>query len=228
MSQKDAWEAEYQKPKLLKIGQKPRVDLLNYLKFLKKKEGLTLENLTILDLGSGNGKNANYLASLGNQVFGLEISPTAMALAQKEAKGKGLKANYQLADIGREFPFVEGTFDLVLDIMTSNSLTEAERENYLTEVSRVLKPGGYFFLRALCLEGDKNAKNLLKLSPGPEYHTYINQIMNLTERVFTEKDLRNTYGRYFNFQKLIKKTNYAEFQGQLYKRNYWLAYLRKL
>lgn len=107
--------------------------------------------------------------------------------------------------------------------MSSNSLNEAEREIYLQEVSRVLKPGGHFFVRGLCKDGDKNAKNLIKLSPGKEHDTYINQDMNLVERVFSKEDFIETYSKYFEIQQLIKKTNYAEFKGQSYKRNYWLG-----
>ena len=99
--------------------------------------------------------------------------------------------------------------------------------NYLNEVRRVLKIGGHFFVRALCKDGDKNAKNLLRQSPGTEYDTYINKDMDLIERVFSRQDFVNLYSKYFEIQKLIKKTNYAQFKGQSYKRNYWLAYMKK-
>ncbi|MEX0918342.1 MAG: hypothetical protein WDZ85_00005, partial [Candidatus Paceibacterota bacterium] len=80
----------------------------------------------------------------------------------------------------------------------------------------------------LCKDGDKNAKNLIKLSPGNEYDTYHNKDMNLIERVFSHDDFANLYSKYFEIQKLIKKTNYAQFKGQSYKRNYWLAYMKKI
>jgi len=228
MPQKNAWEQEYRNPQLLKIGEEPRSDLKRYLKFLRKMEGCQLENMTVLDLGSGNGKNANYLAGLGNEVIGLEISPTAVKMANSQAKEMKVKVDYRLADIGKEYPFNDESFDLIIDIMSSNSLDEKERETYLAEVSRVLKKGGHFFVRALCKDGDKNVKNLLQLSHGVEYDTYLNKDMNLVERVFSEFDFKVIYSKYFNIQELIKKTNYAQFKGQSYKRNYWLAYLKKI
>lgn len=51
--------------------------------------------------------------------------------------------------------------------------------------------------------------------------------MNLTERVFSREDFIALYSPYFEIQQLIKKTNYAQFKGQSYKRNYWLAYMKK-
>ena len=227
MPQKDTWEKEYNKPQLLKIGHEPRADLKDYLKFFKKSEGVALENLKILDLGSGNGKNANYLADLGNEVVGIEISPKAISMAKEQALKLGVKVEYLEADMGEKYPFEDNSFDLVIDVMASNSLDEKGREVYLNEVKRVLKTGGHFFVRGLCKDGDKNAKNLLKISPGREYDTYINKGMGLVERVFSEQDFKDLYSKYFEIKKLIKKTNYAEFNGQPYKRNYWLAYMEK-
>lgn len=227
MAQKDSWEREYRNPQLVQTGEEPRMDLKQYIKFLRKVEGVYFENLTILDLGSGNGKHANYLASLGNTVTGFEISTTAITIARNRAKEVGVSVDYQLRNIGEQYPCDDEYFDLVIDVMSSNSLNERERAIYLKEVHRVLKTGGHFFVRALCKDGDKNAKNLLKLNPGPEYDTYINQDMNLVERVFSREDFIAMYSKYFEIQKLIKKTNYVQFKGQSYKRNYWLAYMKK-
>ncbi|HED36798.1 MAG TPA: class I SAM-dependent methyltransferase [Ignavibacteria bacterium] len=228
MPQKDIWEREYRNPQLLKTGEEPRNDLKRYIKFIRKVEGIHLENLTILDLGSGTGKHANYLAEMGNNLVGLEISLTAIELARSRAKEMGVVVDYRMANIGAPYPFSDKYFDLVIDIMSSNSLNEKERAIYLTEVCRVLKTGSHFFVRALCKDGDKNAKNLLRLNPGPEYDTYINKDMDLTERIFSHDDFVATYSKYFIIQKLIKKTNYAQFKGQSYKRNYWLAYMKKV
>ncbi|MCX6790648.1 MAG: class I SAM-dependent methyltransferase [Candidatus Gribaldobacteria bacterium] len=227
MAQDVAWENEYKNPQLLTKGDKPQNDVLRFFKFLKKEAGLTLENLKVLDLGCGTGRNANYLAGLGNQVVGLEMSPTALELAKARAVEAGVTVDYQLGDIGSVYPFSDAFFDLVLDITSSNSLNEKERTVYLSEVSRVLKLGGYFLVRALCKEGDKNAKALLEKSPSGEKDTYFNPDMGLKERVFTREDLINFYSQKFKILKLLKKTSYTKFKNQSYKRNFWLVYLQK-
>lgn len=228
MPQKNAWEQEYNDPQLIKISQEPRKDLRRYIKFLKKSENVYFDKLKILDLGSGTGKNSVYLAQLGdNHVVGLDISSTAVDIANEQMKDLNLDIDYKVADIGDKYPFDNNYFDLIIDIMSSNSLNEKERDIYLKEVHRVLKMGGYFFVRALCKDGDNNAKKLLKHHPASEYDTYINEDMNLVERVFSQEDFTKMYSKYFEIQKLIKKTNYAQFKGQSYKRNYWLAYMKK-
>lgn len=228
MPQKSTWEKEYKNPQLVKLSEEPRNDLRRYIKFLKKAEGIRDVGLSVLDLGSGNGKNGNYLAELGYIVSGLEISQTAVLMANTRAREKGLTADYRVADMGSVYPFPDEHFDLIIDVMSSNSLNEQEREKYLRESHRVLKKGGHFFVRALCKDGDDNAKKLLKLSPGSERDTYRIKEMNLIERVFSEEDFRKTYSAHFEIQELTKKTNYAQFKGQPYKRNYWLAYLKKV
>ena len=84
-NQSKAWEREYRNPKLVTKNEGPQKDTLNFIKFLKKEEKFILEDKTILDLGSGTGRNSNYLAELGNNVIGIEISKTALTLAKDRA-----------------------------------------------------------------------------------------------------------------------------------------------
>ncbi len=226
MAQASVWEKEYQQPQLLTKKAEPQTDLKNFLKFLKKYHSVVLENSKVIDLGSGTGRNANYLAKLGCSVEGIELSPTAVRLAQTRATELGLEVNYHLASFGESLSYKDNSFDFAIDIMSSNSLNETERKTYLHEAARILKPQGYFFVKGLCKDGDKNAKNLLKDHPGPEIDTYINMDMGLTERVFTRQDFIDTYSPNFTILRLLAKTNYQRFKGQSYKRNYWLAYLQ--
>ena len=186
------------------------------------------DRIKVLDLGCGTGRNANYLATMSGLVTGFEISPTALKIAKIRAEMEKLKVDYRLQNIGEKYPCLDEAFDLVLDVTSSNSLNEKEREVYLKETHRVLKKGGHFFVRALCKDGDTNVKELLKISPGKEYDTYVNKEMNLTERVFSKEDFIKTYFPLFKIIKLEKKTGYAHFNNRIYKRNYWLGYLKKV
>lgn len=227
MTQKDVWEREYNNPKLVTLSEEPRQDLKTFVKFLTKEKGSDFDNLRALDLGSGTGRNGNYLADLGCHVVGFELSETAVQLAKKRAAAIGLvNTDYRVLSIGERYPLEDNSIDLVIDVMSSNSLNEKERVVYLEEVSRVLKTGGYFFFRGLCKDGDKHTKNLIKSNPGPEKDTYINRDMGLVERAFTEADFIELYAKYFSILKLEKKSNYAKMNNQSYKRNYWVAYMQ--
>lgn len=226
--QKEVWEKEYRNLSLLTGDDKPQNNLRRFLKFLKKEQKLASSGLKVLDLGSGTGRNTNYMQSLGNECVGMEISETAINIAKRRAGEAGLAAKFINSSIGAKFPLPDNSVDLLLDVTSSNSLNNEERSIYLSEAHRVLKPGGYFFVKALALEGDKNAKNLIKLSPGHEPKTYIMPEIGLEERVFDRDDFTKLYSKYFQILKLDRKTSYTRMNNRSYKRNFWLAYLQKL
>ncbi|MBA3733283.1 methyltransferase domain-containing protein [Patescibacteria group bacterium] len=230
MAQEKAWENEYRKSKLLTKDNKPQSDVVRYVQYLIKQEKIDLENLNILDLGSGAGRNSFYFAEMGNNVIGLEISKTAIEIAKKyfnELMSRTvLDIKYVKQSIGEKFPIDDNSIDIVLDVTSSNSLTETEREVYLQETKRVLKPEGHFFVKALCKDGDDNAKHLLKDFPGVEKDTYKMPGLEVVERVWTKEDFVRTYEPYFNILKLEKKTSYPRMNNRSYKRNFWLAYLQ--
>jgi ubiquinone/menaquinone biosynthesis C-methylase UbiE len=162
MAQEQVWDREYRNSKFLTKENKPQSDVVRFVQFLKKDERVIPENLNILDLGSGAGRNSFYFAEMGNTVTGLEISKTAVNIANEYANNAGFNINYVKQSIGEKFPVEDSSVDIALDITSSNSLTEAEREVFLSETNRVLKNNAYFFTKALCKEGDENAKYLVK------------------------------------------------------------------
>ncbi|MBU1557837.1 class I SAM-dependent methyltransferase [Patescibacteria group bacterium] len=225
--QENIWEKEYKKPKLVTGHDKPQAFFVKFIKYLRKEKNIKSKGLNVLDLGSGTGRNTIYLAQNGAQVVGMEISDTAITLAQKRTRHLELDIKYLKQSIGSTYPFGDNEFDLIIDVTSSNSLDEKEREVYLDEVHRVLKKDGIFFVRALCKDGDKNAKFLLKNNPGEEKDTYIMPGTELQERVFSEEDFRETYSKYFNILKLEKTESYSKVGGRVYKRRFWLAVMGK-
>ena len=224
--QKEVWENEYQNLTLLTGEDKPQRDVTRFLKWLRK-QGTDPTALKVLDLGSGTGRNTNHLQTLGNECIGLEISNTAINTAKRRAREAGLKSQFVNASIGDHFPFEDNHFDLLLDVISSNSLDDRERSIYLDESRRVLKSGGYFFVKALCLEGDANAKNLIKKFPGSSRNSYIMPELGLEEKVFSQDEFIESHSKHFEILKLHKKTSYTRFNNRSFKRNFWIAYLQK-
>jgi len=235
---KQAWEQEYAEKRLM-TGDKPAKSFLRWTKWMSKQHKVEEDREIswrtdfwnkkwILDLGSGEGKNAFYLAGLGAKVNCVEIAQNAV----ETTKNRAIQANLddivtvQQGSIGEKYNFTDNSFDAVIDVTSSNSLSERERAVYLSESARVLKPGGHVFVRALCKDGDDNAKYLIKNNPGPEKDTYVQPEWGLTERVFTESDIRELYGQYFEVLKLEKETHYTKLDGKKFKRNFWVMYLK--
>lgn len=227
MPQEKVWDREYRNSKLLTKDNKPQSDVVKFVKWLKKEQGVNIENTDVLDLGSGAGRNSFYFAEMGAFVVGLEISSAAIDIAKDNAKKSNLVIEYYKKSIGETFNLGDEEFDIALDVTSSNSLTDAEREVYLSETYRVLGKGGYFFVKALCKDGDENAKFLIKNHPGKEKDTYIMPELGVTERVWTKEDFIATYEKYFMIISMEKKTSYSRMNNRSYKRNFWICYLKK-
>ncbi len=241
MSQQEIWEREYKDKKLVG-GDKPAASFRAFCKWLKKERkkagrienpGFPFQAMSVLDLGSGEGKNALFIAERGAEVVGVEIAKNAIKNAQESAKRKdrelrvaGGSVEYRWGSIGKKLDVSTESVDVVFDVTSSNALSTEQRKNYLDEVGRVLKTRGYFFVRALCKDGDDNAKELIKKYPGPEPDTYVMPGVGLVERVFTESDFRKTYNQ-FTILKLEKEFHYTKMNDRSYKRVFWIAYLQK-
>lgn len=227
MPQFDVWEKEYRDPVFLSNSDEPQIDFKHFVKWLRKDQHVDLEGLRVLDLGSGTGKNSLFLAERGSSVIGMELSKTAVRIAKERAEERNLNAHFQTGDFGTTLPFEDNSFDVILDVMSSNSVNEAERRVYIKEMKRVLKPGGYIYVKALCKDGDKHAQYLIEHFPGKEKDTYTMPQTSIIERAFSKEDFESTYAD-FQILSLEKKVSYTIFDGKPYKRNFWLMYLKSI
>ena len=102
----------------------------------------------VLDLGSGYGGPARFLASrFGCQVTGLNVSSVEIeeATRQTEAIGLGALVSFDCGDF-HELPYSAGSFDVVWS--QDSLMYGADKCRILEEIRRVLKPGGgYWTLR---------------------------------------------------------------------------------
>ncbi len=98
-----------------------------------------------IDLGCGVGREAIFLAQRGFEVTGVDISPTAIGMAEKAAAEAGVDVDFLVDDLTR-LTHVSGTFDLIVDIGALNDLNSAQRDEYLREVLPLGAPSSTFFL----------------------------------------------------------------------------------
>jgi len=228
MNNKKAWDNEYKDSQLLSKNDEPQADVLRFIKWLRKEIIYDLEGKVVLDLGCGTGRNLLYFSDQYNcSGYGYDFSNEAIRIAH-ESKDKLEHSNaiFEERSIGELLPLEDNSVDIILDVTSSNSLTPDERNVYLKEVDRVLKPGGYIFIRTLTRDGDRNAQNLLAMFPGPHYDTYTHLDLGITERVFREKDFRELYEMYFDILFLKKQTGYQRRGSQSFKRRYLVAYMQ--
>lgn len=98
----------------------------------------------VLDLAAGTARMAIPLARRGQSVVALDLSHEMLAAGRKKAFGEGVQHIQFVRGNGRCLPFPDEAFDLVMAIRFFHLIPKGYHHLYLTEVERVLKPGGLF------------------------------------------------------------------------------------
>jgi len=88
-----------------------------------------------LDIATGKGRNALFLAEKGFTVDAIDISEVGLQQAQRQAEKRGLTLNLLLADL-ESFEFPDSAYDLILNI---NFLLRS----LIPKVKNALRPGGH-------------------------------------------------------------------------------------
>ncbi len=110
-------------------------------KTIKEKLQGTIKPLRVLDMGCGGGFLSNDLAKDGHQVVGVDLSKTSLEIAK--AYDTTQSVNYLLSDV-TAVPLPSASFDVVCAM---DLLEHVENpHDVIRETSRLLKPGGLFFL----------------------------------------------------------------------------------
>jgi SAM-dependent methyltransferase len=97
-----------------------------------------------VDLGCGFGHYATWLASRGFRVTGLDISATAIEQARRHAADVGVSCRFVVADLTREVPEFDDRFDFAYDWEVLHHVFPEERQQYVNNVHRMLRPGGRY------------------------------------------------------------------------------------
>ena len=108
---------------------------------LVEELGIDPRGKKTLDVGCGGGFLAEELARLGCDVTGIDPSEKSLEAARAHARTAGLDIEYRQAP-GERIPFPDGAFDVVYccDVLEH----VADLGKVISEISRVLKPGGVF------------------------------------------------------------------------------------
>ena len=104
----------------------------------------------ILDVGCGIGGSSLYLAQkFDASVVGITLSPVQASRATERAQEAGLagEVQFQVAD-ALDMPFADDTFDFVWSMESGEHMPD--KEKFLAECYRVLKPGGTFLMATWC------------------------------------------------------------------------------
>jgi SAM-dependent methyltransferase len=101
-------------------------------------------NAVVLDYGCAKGDWALRIAPTAEKVYGIDISDVAIEAARQTAARMGLSNTQFDAMDAHDLAFPDATFDVVFGLGIIHHL---DTRKALTEVARVLKPGGLAIFR---------------------------------------------------------------------------------
>ena len=101
----------------------------------------------LLDVACGTGESACFLAEkFGARVCGIDHSQEMVRRAENKAEARELDALFKVADAA-SLPFNDSEFDIVICECT---LCFLDKAHVLSEMVRVVRPGGYIGMHDLC------------------------------------------------------------------------------
>ena len=125
-----------------------RQHVSSLLASLQRQFGTSFQPQRILDYGSGAGRLAIPFAERGAEVLGLDVSPTMVAEAERNAAQRGLSHCRFRVTADFDWPGA-GTFDLVHSFIVFQHIPEAEGLAIIEKLLNRLAPGGLAALQVL-------------------------------------------------------------------------------
>jgi SAM-dependent methyltransferase len=128
----------------LKLSDEP--DRLCIQLYLHAIDHFDLRDRDVLEVGSGRGGGASYISRYlqPRSMTGMDFSQEAVDLCNRHRLAPGLA--FVCGD-AQSMPFPDSSFDAVVNIESSHCYESMD--TFLSEVRRVLRPGGRFFFADL-------------------------------------------------------------------------------
>lgn len=221
------WDREYAQGGHLKLSEDAADDFVKFTRWLQRQSGKMHLNPTesALDLGCGNGRNLHFLHdAYGMRGVGYDTSAAAIKQAKSGAVSEAL--TFEVRSIAGDLSLPDTSQALVLDMMSSHFLSKVERTHLRDEVFRVLKPGGWFFVKTFLRDGDLHSERLLKEAPAKEEGSYIHPVMGVPEHVYYEEELIGFLSEKFKIYKIYRSHKHIS-HGKARKRRTISVYAEK-
>lgn len=126
-------------------GKYPPEDLVRFMaRSFRNQDPRTIK---VLEIGCGTGANVWYLHREGFQVAAIDGAANGVRLAKQRIQESGANTttiDWQVGDFQR-LPWTDQCFDVVIDIFALYANPLAVIKQTVSEVQRVLKPGGKFY-----------------------------------------------------------------------------------
>lgn len=165
-NRKDAWEESYGRSENHVFY--PSNEVVRFVaRFLRRRVGLDkivdvvdgAKGAKVLDLGCGIGRNLVFGTEMGLEMYGSDLSETAVAIARTWLSRQiGTAADDRVVAVdGIRVPWADGFFDHAISESVLDSMPFETARTVTTEIARLVRSGGYFYLDLI--SGDQTGKD---------------------------------------------------------------------
>ena len=124
------------------------------------------ERPTALELGTGVGPGALFLAAHGFRMHAIDLIPEAIEQARLIASERGLDVRFEVMDVTR-IPHDGPAYDLIVDSYCLQGIVlDADREAVLRAVRGRLDPRGYYLLSTAMYDAARHRPDRQVVEPG--------------------------------------------------------------
>ncbi len=180
-------------------GKYPAEELVRFMSKNFSAQIQKKNKVRVMDLGCGAGAAMWYLAREGYSAVGIDGSKSAIKRAETRFKQERLKGEFRVGDF-TALPDLKNSFDCVIDIASIQHNSLPNIRQIISEIFRVLRPGGKFF--GMMIASDKSLKNW----PGTIHYT-------------TQSELRSLFLPFSEF--VIEYVIHSK-NSQLIKQKFWI------
>ena len=155
-----------------------------------------------LDVGCGTGSltlQAKKRVGQAGRAVGIDASPEMIAVARDKAQRAGGIVEFQLEAVER-LPFPDDSFDVVLSSLMMHHLPDDVKRQGLSEIRRVLKPGGCLMIMDFKRPESNHRRALLPFMLHRSIQVGVQDLGPLLEDVgFRELELSDTQIKTFGY-----------------------------
>jgi len=164
-------------------------------KWLEDYSSLFNKDITVLDLGSGNGANIPFLLSKTNNVFALDYAESAINVIKNKYHIEAIAA-----DMRMPLPYDNQLFDIVVCDLSLHYFSDKETDSILEDIDRIMKKKGTLLARLnSCNDIKHGAKKGTEIEKG--YYEYEGR----RKRFFDKEMIQGFFGKYFLIDYLEEK-----------------------
>ena len=180
-------------------GRYPPEDLVRFMgrNFRRADKNL----ISVLEVGCGPGANLWFMHREGFAVHGIDVSGAAIAIAGTRLAVENAGITSPLPDLRvgniSQLPWPDDHFDVVVDVFAVYANTIDVINDALSEIVRVLKPGGLFYCKLWGTNSTGFGQGLL-IEPGTYDAIPEGPCKQMgVSHFFTLAEIKSVFGRYF-------------------------------